>query len=121
MNNLYTPNIIAVCSIIIIKLFYENKKLKSKLFNNEDQLVDENINHTESVNPFLIVQDISSDNKKINPETASKNAFLHCDDNFGTMEKGVVLENNTYIDEKGNKSGDFEIQAIIKKRRNKKS
>ena len=104
MNNLYSTIVIAICAIIIIKLFYENKKLKIKLFNNEEQIADDNINHTESVNPLLIVQDISSDNKKINPETASKNAFLHCDDNFGTMEKGVVLENTTYIYEKGNKS-----------------
>ena len=104
MNNLYTTIVIAVCAIIIIKLFYENKKLKSKLFNNEEQIVDENINHIESVNPFLIVQDISSDKKNINPETPSKNAFLNCDDNFGTMEKGVVHENTTYIYEKGVKS-----------------
>ena len=104
MYTIYSTIVIAVCAIIIIKLFYENKKLKSKLFNNEDQMIDENKNHTESVNPFLIVQDISSDNKKINPETASKNAFLHCDDNFGTMEKGVVLENTTCIYEKRNKS-----------------
>ena len=104
MNNLYTTIVIAVCAIIIIKLFYENKKLKSKLFNNEEQIVDDNKNHIESVNPFLRVQDISSDKKNINPETPSKNAFLNCDDNFGTMEKGVVHENTTYIYEKGVKS-----------------
>lgn len=104
MNNLYSIPVIIVCAIIIIKLFYENKKLKNKLFNNEEQIVDDNINHTESVNPFIIVQDVSSDNKQFNPETASKNAFLHCDDNFGTMEKGVVLENTTCIYEKRDKS-----------------
>lgn len=104
MNKLYTLPVFAICAITIIKLFYENKKLKNKLFNNEEQIVDENINHIESVNSFLIVQEISSDNKKINPETASKNAFLHCDDNFGTMEKGVVLKNTTYIYEKGYRS-----------------
>ena len=102
MNNLYTTTVIAVCTIIIIKLIYENKKLKS----NEHQLVDENRNHTESVNPFLKVQDLSSDKKQSNPENPSKNAFLNCSDNFGTMEKGVVLENTTYIYEKGNKSDD---------------
>ena len=37
------------------------------------------------------------------------------------MEKGVVLENTTYNYEKGNNSGDFEIQQTTKKRRNKKS
>lgn len=121
MNNLYTTIVIAVCAIIIIKLFYENKKLKSKLFNNEEQIVDDNKNHIESVNPFLRVQDVSNDKKYMNPETASKNAFLNCDDNFGTMEKGVVLEKTTYIYEKENKSGDFEIQPTTKERGNKKS
>jgi hypothetical protein len=117
MNNFNTTTIIAVCAIIIIKLFYDNKKLKSKLFNKEEQLVEENKKHTESNNLLKRVQDISIDKKNINPETHSKNSFLHNADNFGTMEKGVVLDGKTYTHEK---EVDIKIQPTTKKRRNKK-
>ena len=59
-------------------------------FSNENQLVDENKNHTENVNWLWEVQDISIVKNDINPEVPSKNSFLHCAENFGTMEKGVV-------------------------------
>ena len=119
MNNFYTTAIIAVCAILLIKLYYENKKLKSKLFNNEDQLVDEEKNHTESVNPIIRVQDISIDKKENNSETPSRNSFLYGAEDFGTMEKGVVLDGKTYTDE-NEKVDSFEIQPPPKKRRNKK-
>jgi len=108
MNNIYTTTVLALCAIIIIKLLIENKKLKSKLFNNEDQLVVEDKNHTESVNSLKSVADVSIDERMSIPATPSKNAFLHCDDNFGRMEKGVVIDSVTYIYE--NKKEDmFEI------------
>lgn len=108
MNNIYTTTVIALCAIIIIKLLIENKKLKSKLFNNEDQLVDEDKNHNENVNPLVSVENISIDKKESTPATPSKNAFLHCDDNFGRMEKGVVIDSVTYIYE-NKKEDSFEI------------
>jgi hypothetical protein len=116
MNNIYIT-VIIVCAFIIIKLYYENKKLKSKLFNNEDQLVVEDKNHTESVNSLTSVADISIDERKSTSAIPSKNAFLHCNDNFGRMEKGVVLNDKTYTYEKDDS---FEIQPAPKKRRNKK-
>ena len=64
MDNFSTTTIIAVCAIIFIKLYYQNKKLKSKLFNNEDQLVDEDKNHTESQNAHNGVQDTFIDEKR---------------------------------------------------------
>jgi len=117
MNNIYTSTVLALCAIIIIKLYYENKKLKSKLFNNEDQLDVDDKKDPESVNPLVSVENISIDEKESTPATPSKNAFLHCDDNFGRMEKGVVLNNKTYSYEKDDS---FEIQPAPKKRRNKK-
>ena len=97
MNNIYTTTVLALCAIIIIKLLIENKKLKSKLFNNEDQLDVEEKKDLESVNPLVSVENISIDEKESTPATPSKNAFLHCDDNFGRMEKGVVIDSITYI------------------------
>lgn len=115
MNNISTTTIIAVCAFLFIKLYYENKKLKSKLFNNEDQPVDEDMNHTESQNEHNGVQDISIDEKKINPETPSRNSFLYGAEDFGTMEKGVVINGKTYIYE--NEKGDsFKIQPPPKKK-----
>ena len=119
MNNISTTTIIAVCAFLFIKLYYENKKLKSKLFNNEDQLVYEDKNHTEGQNLHNGVQDISIDEKKINPETPSKNSFLYGAEDFGTMEKGVVINGKTYI-YKNEKVDSFKIQPPPKKRRNKK-
>ena len=119
MNNFYTKTIIAVCAFLFIKLYYENKKLKSKLFNNEDQLVDEDKNPAEGQDVHSRVQDISIDEKKINPETPSKNSFLYGAENFGTMEKGVVIGGKTYTYE-NEKVDSFEIQPPPKKRRKKK-
>lgn len=53
---------------------------------------------------MLRVEEISIVKKNINPEVPSKNSFLHCADNYGTMEKGVVHENRTYIYEKNDNS-----------------
>lgn len=97
MNNIYTTTVIALCAFIIIKLYYENKKLKSKLFNNEDQLDVEDKKDPESVNSLTSVENISIDERMSTPVTPSKNAFIHCDDNFGRMEKGVVIDSVTYI------------------------
>ncbi len=103
MNTLFTAIIITLCIIIIIKLLFKNNKLKSSLFNNDEQLVDENKNHTRNVNPLKEVQDISIDIIKINPNTPTKNTFLHGADNFGKIERGVVLDDktNSYENEKG--------------------
>lgn len=115
MNNISTTTIIAVCAFLFIRLYYENKKLKSKLFNNEDQPVDEDMNHTESQNEHNGVQDISIEERKINPETPSRNSFLYGAEDFGTMEKGVVINGKTYIYE--NEKGDsFKIQPPPKKK-----
>jgi hypothetical protein len=86
-------------------------------FGNRNKLVDENKNHTENVNSLWEVQDISIVKKDINPNKPSKNSFLHGADNYGTMEKGVVFENTTYIYEKNDNS---EFKPVIKKIRNKK-
>ena len=83
-------------------------------FSNENQLVDENKNHTENVNSLWEVQDISIVKKDINPKVPSKNSFLHCADNYGTMEKGIVFENTTYIYEKNENS---EFKPVIKNKK----
>ena len=103
MNNLLTTIIIAVCIIIIIKLLLENNKLKSNLFNNDDQIVDENKTQSVRLNQFKSFKDNSLNNTEDNTKTPSKNAFLHGADNFGEMKKGVVLDGNTctYDNEKG--------------------
>jgi hypothetical protein len=119
MNNFYTTTIIAVCAILFIKLFHENKKLKSKSFNNEDELVDEDMNHTESQNEHNGVQDVCIEERNINPATPSRNSFLYGAEDFGTMEKGVVIDGRTYTYE-NEKADSFEIQPPPKKRRNKK-
>jgi hypothetical protein len=109
MNNIYTTTVLALCAIIIIKLLIENKKLKSKLFNNDNQLlVVKDKKDPESVNPLTSVENISIDEKESTPATPSKNAFLHWDDNFGRMEKGVVIDSVTYIYE-NKKEDSFEI------------
>jgi hypothetical protein len=108
MSTFFLTIIITVSSIIIINLLSKNNKLKSRLFNNDEQLVDENKNHTENVNPLKEVQDISIGKIKINPNTPTKNTFLHGADDFGEMKKGVVLDGNTNSNE--NEKGDgFEI------------
>ena len=81
---------------------------------NENQLVDENKNHTENVNSLWEVQDISIVKKDINPKVPSKNSFLHGADNYGTMEQGVVFENTTYIYEKNDNS---EFKPVIKNKK----
>ena len=83
-------------------------------FSNENQLVDENKNHTENVNSLWEVQDISIVKKDINPKVPSKNSFLHSADNYGTMEQGVVFENTTYIYEKNDNS---EFKPVIKNKK----
>lgn len=88
-----------------------------KSFSKENQLVDENKNHTNNVNSLWEVQDISIVKKEINTNKPSKNSFLHGADNFGTMKKGVVIENATYIYEENEHS---EFKPVIKKIRNKK-
>jgi hypothetical protein len=83
-------------------------------FSNENQVVDENINHTRNVNSLWEAQDISIVKKEINPDKPSKNSFLHGADNYGVMEKGVVYENSTYIYEKNDNS---EFQPVIKNKK----
>lgn len=119
MNNLLITIIIAVCFIIIIKLLLENNKLKSNLFNNDDQLVDDNKTQSVSLNQFNSFQNTSTDKIKVNPETTLKNAFLHGADSFGEMKKGVVLDGKTYTFD-NDKVDSFQIQPAPKKRRNKK-
>ena len=80
-------------------------------FSNENQVVNENINHTRNVNSLGEAQDISIVKKDINPNKPSKNSFLHGADNYGITEKGVVYENSTYIYEKNDNS---EFQPVIK-------
>jgi len=72
-------------------------------FSNENQLVEENKNHTENVNPLKEVQDISIDIIKINPKIPSKSTFLHGADNFGKIERVIVLDHktNSYENEEG--------------------
>ena len=96
MGTFFLISSIVVCAIIIIKLIFENNRLKSNLLNNDDQLVDKNKTHTVSVNYSKSFQDNSTDKTKINPETPSKNAFLHGTDSFGEMKKGVVIDGKTY-------------------------
>ena len=118
MSAFYLIIIIAVCAIIIIKLF-ENNRLKSNLFNNDGQLLDKIKTHNVSDNHSKSFQDNSIDKIKINSEIPSKNAFLHGADSFGEMKKGVVLDGKTYT--YANEKGDeFKIQSASKKRRNKK-
>ena len=119
MNNLLITIIIAVCFNIIIKLFLENNKLKSNLFNNDDQIVDENKTQSLSNNQFKSFQDNSLINTEDNAKTPSKNAFLHGADNFGEMKKGVVLDGKTYSHDNEN-SDVFKTQPATKKGRNKK-
>jgi hypothetical protein len=119
MSAFYLIIIIAVCAIIIIKLLFENNRLKSNLFNNDGQLVDKNKTDTLNLNHSKSFQDNSTDKIKINSEIPSKNAFLHGADSFGEMKKGVVLDGKTYTYD--NEKGDeFKIQSASKKRRNKK-
>jgi hypothetical protein len=94
---------IVVCAIIIIKLIFENNRLRSNLLNNDDQVVDKNKTQTVSVNYSKSFQVDSTDKIKINSETPSKNAFLYRTDSFGEMKKGVVIDGKTYTydDEKG--------------------
>lgn len=47
--------------------------------------------------------------EEINRNIAPKNSFLHDADDFGTMEKGVVLENTTYVYDKGDIYDEFTI------------
>lgn len=103
MGTFFLISSIVVCAIIIIKLIFENNRLKSNLLNNDDQLVDKNKTDTVSVNYSKSIHDNSIDKIKINTETPSKNAFLHGVDSFGEMKKGVVLDGKTYTydDEKG--------------------
>jgi hypothetical protein len=119
MSTFLLTSIIAVSAIIIIKLLIENNKLKSSLFNNDDQLVDENKTQSVRHNQLKTFQDNLLNNTKDNGKTTSKNAFLHGADNFGKIERGVVLDGMTYTfdNERGN---GFEIQPAPKKRRNKK-
>ncbi len=119
MSAFYLTIIIAVCAIIIIKLLYENNRLKSNLFNNDGQLLDKIKTHNVSDNHSKSFQDNSTDKIKINSEIPSRNAFLHGADSFGEMKKGVVLNGKTYTFD--NEKGDgFKIQSASKKRRNKK-
>ena len=87
---------IVVCAIIIIKLIFENNRLRRNLLNNDDQVVDKNKTQTVSVNYSKSFEDNSTDKIKINPETPSKNSFLHGTDSFGEMKKGVVIDGKTY-------------------------
>lgn len=96
MATFFLTTIIVVCAIIILKLIFENNRLKSNLLNNDDQLVDKNRTHTVSINYSKSFQDNSTDKIKINPETPSKNSFLHGTDSFGEMKKGVVIDGKTY-------------------------
>ena len=105
--------------IIIIKLLLENNKLKNNLFDIDNQLVDENKTQTVSLNQFNSFQNTSTDKIKVNPETPSKNAFLHGADSFGEMKKGVVLDGKTYSHDNEN-SDSFKTQPATKKGRNKK-
>jgi hypothetical protein len=81
-------------------------------FSNKNQVVDENKNHTENVNSLWEVQDISIVKKDVNPNKPSKNSFLHSAENFGTMKKGVVLENTTCNYEKNDRS---EFKPVMEK------
>lgn len=47
--------------------------------------------------------------EEINRNMTPKNSFLHEADDFGTMEKGVVLENTTYVYDKDDKYDEFTI------------
>jgi predicted Holliday junction resolvase-like endonuclease len=119
MSTFFLISIIVVCAIVIIKLLFENNKLKSNLFNNDDQLLDKIKTRNVSDNHSKRFQDNSTDKIKINSEIPSKNAFLHGADSFGEMKKGVVLDGKTYTYD--NEKGDeFKIQSASKKRRNKK-
>jgi len=105
MGTFFLISIIVVCAIIIIKLIFENNRLKSNLLNNDDQLVDKNKTQTVSVNYSKSFQDNSIDKIKINTETPSKNAFLHGADSFGEMKKGVFLDGKTYTYDNGKGTG----------------
>ncbi len=116
MSTFFLTSIIVVFAIIIIKLIFENNRLKSNLLNNDDQLVDKNKTDTVSVNYSKSFQDNSTDKIKINTITPSKNAFLHVVDSFGEMKKGVVLDGKTYNYD--NEKGDeFKIQSASKKKK----
>jgi hypothetical protein len=115
MITFFLTSIIAVCIIMIIRLLLENNKLKSNLFNNDDQLVDDYHTHSESINQFKSIKDNTIDNTKVNSELPSKNVFLYVSDNFGAMEKGVVLDGKTYSYDMEKGAG-FEIQPAPKKK-----
>ena len=55
----------------------------------------------------------------MNLETSSKSSFLNVADNFGEIEKGVVLSGNTYADNNEKDTG-FQIQLDPLEMRNKK-
>ncbi len=47
--------------------------------------------------------------EEINQNIITKNRYLHEADDFGTMQKGVVLENTTYVYDKDDKYDEFTI------------
>ena len=116
MSTFLLTSIIAVSAIIIIKLLIENNKLKSSLFNNDDQLVDENKTQSVRHNQLKTFQDNSLNNTKDNGKTTSKNAFLHGTDSFGEMKKGVVIDGKTYNYDNEKGTGN-QVQLASKKKK----
>ena len=112
---LFSTLIVAFCLVIIIKLYQENKKLKNQLLKEREEKekekrILEDKQYIKSIRPLIRIPNYNNDSIKTTSPTTTKNGFLFGADNFGTMEKGVVNEGKTYINEQ-NKDGSFDVSV----------
>lgn len=119
MNNIVLTCITVFCFIVIIKLYKENKKLKSNTLNNSNEHEVSDKEYIESIRPLIRIPNNNIDSVKTTSQTHTKNSFLYDADSFGEMKKGVVLDGKTYSHDNENSDG-FKTQPATKKGRNKK-
>jgi hypothetical protein len=93
--------------------------LKDELLNKQNENLEQNTSQSLNINQSNNPQDNSVDKTSVNPKTPSKNSFLYGADDFGEMQKGVVIDNKTYYHD-NDKVDDFQIQPAPKKTRKKK-
>ncbi|RTZ05709.1 hypothetical protein [Flavobacterium sp. GSP6] len=88
MNTIYL-----ICGVIILTLFYCHHKRRRL---NREQINPEIVKEVNPENQNQIITDTAIE---IKPEMATKNKWLYPADEFGKMEKGVVSESITYVNE----------------------